>query len=85
MDKIYSPIEKLRANPKSLRASINAKCFDCMGQDSDPAVKWRIGNCEIPDCPLYNVRPYQDNTLRAMPAVLRCDSEQETLDDDMEV
>ena len=76
MDKIHNPIEKLAQNPKSLRAAINAKCFDCMGQNSDPAVKWRIGNCEIPDCPLFNVRPYQSNLLVPMPNVLRPDREQ---------
>ncbi len=78
MDKIYDPMEKLRANPKSLRAAINAKCWDCQGRDSDPAPKWRIGNCECPDCPLYEVRPYQDNLKRPMPNVLRPDGEQES-------
>lgn len=81
--KIYNPIEQLKRNPTSLRASINAKCFDCQGQDSDPAVKWRIGNCEIPDCPLFNVRPYQDNLSRPMPAVLNPYGEQESKDGEL--
>ena len=78
MSKIYDPMEKLRQNPKSLRAAINAKCWDCVGMDADPAPRWRIGNCCMPDCGLFAVRPYQSNLSRPMPAVLRCDGEQET-------
>ena len=73
MDKIYDPIVKLAQNPKSLRTAINAKCWDCQGRDSDPAPRWRIGNCCMPDCPLYAVRPYQSNQSRPMPAVLCAD------------
>lgn len=80
--KIHNPIEKALKNPKSLRAAINAKCFDCQGQDADPAPKWRIGNCEMPDCPLYPLRPYQDNLSRPMPIALRDNGEQERSDDD---
>ena len=71
MRKIYDPMIKLRENPKSLRAAINAKCWDCQGCDSDPAPRWRIGNCVMGDCPLYFVRPYLSNQHRPMPAVLR--------------
>jgi len=78
MKKIYDPMEKLRQNPKSLRAAINAKCWDCVGMDSDPAPRWRIGNCEMRDCGLYAVRPYQSNLSRPMPNSLRCDGAQET-------
>lgn len=56
---IKNPIEKALENPKSLRLAINAKCYDCEGRDADPKVKWRIGNCQCHDCPLYPVRPYQ--------------------------
>ena len=80
--KIHNPIEKALQNPKSLRAAINAECFDCQGQDSDPAPKWRIGNCEISDCPLYTLRPYQDNLSRPIPNVLRHNGEQERSGDD---
>ena len=73
MSKIFDPMEKLAKNPTSLRAAINAKCWDCQGRDSDPAPKWRIGNCEMADCPLYAVRPYQDNVSRPMPRSLRPD------------
>lgn len=54
-----NPIEKAQANPASLRAAIDAKCFDCEGGDADPRVQWRIANCVCPDCPLYPVRPHQ--------------------------
>lgn len=69
-----NPIEKAKRNPKSLRLAINAKCFDCEGQDADPRVQWRIGNCVIPDCPLWPVRPYQSLAGTPTPTWLR-DSE----------
>jgi hypothetical protein len=54
-----NPIERAAKNPTSLRAAINAKCFDCQGRDADPGVVNRIRTCEIPACSLYLVRPYQ--------------------------
>lgn len=53
------PIERAKRNPKSRRLAVNAKCFDCQGRDADPCVAWRIGNCEIPACALWPVRPHQ--------------------------
>jgi hypothetical protein len=53
------PIEKAMRNPTSLRLAINAKCYDCEGRDADPNVRQRIGDCRVPKCPLYPVRPYQ--------------------------
>lgn len=48
------PIEKAKANPKSLRAAVNGKCWDCCcGQRKE------IRECHITACPLWNVRPYQ--------------------------
>ena len=66
-----NPIEKAHANPTSLRAAIDAKCFDCEGGDADPSIWWRIGNCVCPDCPLYPVRPHQRLFGADMPAALR--------------
>jgi hypothetical protein len=57
-----NPIEKLGDNPKSLRLAINAKCYDCQGQDSDPKVRYRIGTCSVTGCPLHAVRPHQRRT-----------------------
>ncbi len=54
-----NPIEKARDNPTSLRAAINGKCWDCIGGDSDPNPRRRIGGCEIERCTLHPVRPYQ--------------------------
>jgi len=31
-----------------------SKCFDCMGYFADG-----IGDCNSPDCPMYNYRPYK--------------------------
>ncbi len=57
--RVYDPIERAKRNPKSLRAAIDAMCWDCQGRGVDPGTRWRIGNCEITACPLYPVRPYQ--------------------------
>ncbi len=54
-----TPIEKSRAKPGSLRLAINAMCWQCQGEDADPCVEWRIGNCKIDGCALHPQRPYQ--------------------------
>ena len=54
-----NPMEKARANPTSLRAAINGKCWDCQGGDCDPGIRQRIGACSVTKCPLHPVRPYQ--------------------------
>ena len=49
-----TPDEKARANPKSMRAAINAKCWDCVcGQ------RLEIKLCPMTDCSLHGFRPYQ--------------------------
>jgi len=53
--KQLNPIEKLKTKPNSLRFAVNAKCFDCTCQQ-----KLEIKFCEAFDCPLFNVRPYQE-------------------------
>jgi len=57
--KRLNPIEKAKQNQKSLRLAVNAKCYECEGEDYDPGWRGRIKDCIIPDCPLYPVRPYQ--------------------------
>ncbi len=52
--KRLTPAEKARANPKSLRLAINAKCYDCTCDD-----KAAVKHCEITDCSLWPVRPWQ--------------------------
>ncbi len=66
-----NPVEKLADAPNSLRRAVNAKCWQCEGEDADPGVKWRIGNCLIKDCALYNVRPHQNLKDTPMPKALR--------------
>jgi hypothetical protein len=57
--KRLNPLEKARQNPKSRKLAVNAKCFECEGEDYDPGWQVRIKTCIIPDCPLHPVRPYQ--------------------------
>ena len=71
MSRINDPIERARRNPRSLRAAIDAMCWDCQGRDADPAPRWRIGNCVCPDCPLYPLRPYQNRFGAPVPTRLR--------------
>ena len=67
----FNPIEKAKRKPMSLRLAVNAKCWECQGGSSDPHPRWRIGNCEVVDCPLYPKRPYQDFFDTPTPATLR--------------
>lgn len=60
-----SPWEKWLENPKSLRACVNAMCYQCMGGGHDPGTIGAIRNCTankeaIVPCPLWQVRPYQE-------------------------
>jgi hypothetical protein len=49
-----NPIEKAIKNPKSLRAAINGKCFDCSCHERS-----EISNCTVRSCTLWRHRPYQ--------------------------
>lgn len=55
-----NPKERLAANPTSLRAAINAKCYDCNGEEN-----WVFNtrHCVCPDCPLFNVRPFRSKEV----------------------
>lgn len=53
------PVAKAKLNPKSLRRSVNAKCWDCCGAGADSGTRNAIGNCTVTRCPLWSVRPYQ--------------------------
>ena len=59
-----NPIQKSEAQPQSLRLAINAKCYDCQGQDADPGWRQRIADCNDVACPLVPVRPYQQKGKR---------------------
>ena len=60
---VKNPSEKLATNPKSMRLSINAMCWDCQGAGLDPGTKQAIGDCTFKDCGLYQVRPYQKRAV----------------------
>lgn len=51
---IKNPKDRWSENKKSLRASIDAFCFECIGE-SIPEIR----ECTAKNCPLYVVRPYQ--------------------------
>ena len=53
------PIAKAKANPKSLRLAITAKCFECMGGGEDTGTRKLIRACTSSNCPLHPLRPYQ--------------------------
>ncbi len=56
---VLDPIAKARANPTSLRAAINGKCWDCIGAGADPNPRLAIKECGIESCTLWPVRPYR--------------------------
>ena len=49
-----SPVAKALKHPKSLRAAINAKCYDCAGYS-----RIEVTRCTVEDCPLWPLRPWQ--------------------------
>jgi len=59
-----SPIKKHLDNPTSLRLSINAHCWGCMGGDIDPdgrvLTMRAIRDCRSEVCSLNSVRPYRN-------------------------
>ena len=55
-NKRLNPIQKALANPKSLRAAINGKCFECGGDQYKEVIL-----CKSKDCPLWSLRPWKIN------------------------
>lgn len=52
-------LEKWKENKTSLRKSVDAACFMCVGGvDGDNVIK-EIRNCSSYSCPLREVRPYK--------------------------
>ena len=51
---MLDPIQKAKQNPRSLRLAINAKCYDCTCFQ-----KTEVKHCEMTNCPLWAVRPWQ--------------------------
>ena len=49
-----TPVEKALKYPKSLRAAINAYCWDCGGES-----RTEVTFCTVTNCPLYHLRPWQ--------------------------
>ena len=54
-----TPLEKAKANPTSLRAAINGKCWQCVHADTETRPRHKIRDCIHSDCTLHAVRPYQ--------------------------
>jgi hypothetical protein len=70
-----TPVERALAKPKSKTLAIKATCWQCQGGDADPCWQWRVGNCEIPSCPLYAHRPHQRHLGAPTPASLLVSSD----------
>lgn len=49
-----NPKERWELDKKSLRKSIDAMCYECMGYQRE-----EIKICSSPNCPLYLIRPYK--------------------------
>jgi len=58
--KRLDPIQKAEQNPNSLRFAINAKCYNCSGFS-----KVDVTNCEMTDCELYHLRPWQKPHIKS--------------------
>lgn len=56
--KPFSPIQRAKLHPKSLRLAISAQCYDCIYDKSESGT-WRqqIEACPCINCPLYCQRP----------------------------
>jgi len=52
--KLLPPYAKLKANPRSLRAAINAYCFGCCCEQYK-----EVRLCPAGSCPLHHLRPWQ--------------------------
>ena len=64
--RILNPQEKFEAKV-TRKTAIDAKCFSCVGGDSDPGWQWEIGNCIVMSCPLRHFRPYQSREGKPAP------------------
>ena len=54
-----TPMERREENPESRRLAMEAMCYQCQGEDADPCWQWRVGNCEVKHCALWDLRPHQ--------------------------
>jgi len=52
---VLDPVEKAKQNPKSLRAAINAMCYDCCCFQRN-----EVRVCSSKNCPLHKLRPWQE-------------------------
>lgn len=54
-----TPLEKWQEDKTSLRKSVSAQCWNCMGGDDGDNVKKEIKDCSSKVCTLWQVRPYK--------------------------
>lgn len=54
-----TPLEKWEEDKTSLRKSISAQCWNCMGGDDGDNVRKEIKDCSSKVCTLWHVRPYK--------------------------
>ncbi len=55
---IEGVLRRIKGNPKSMRARIDAKCIECIFEPSAPGT-WRmqVESCTVQSCPLWDMRP----------------------------
>lgn len=66
-----TPPDRFKANPRSRKAAIDVKCWDCMNAEANPSPHWLIGICTSPECALWPFRPYQGHYGRPTPPMYR--------------
>ena len=54
-----TPIDRLKRNPRSRKAAVDAFCWGCMGGDGNVGVPSMIRECSSPGCSLFGFRPFQ--------------------------
>lgn len=57
IDEYKANVEAAKGKP--LKVLIESICFECVGAGADAAPKIRVRDCQIFDCPLHPVRPWQ--------------------------
>ena len=67
-----TPVDRLKRNPRSRKAAIDAYCWNCLGGDGSVGVTRMIRECSSPGCALFAFRPYQQKNAEKTPGDSTC-------------